>query len=48
MPSFNELFIKLKTCYREQLLLSTDTSKEEEFRKIGYIGFKKIFESAPL
>ena len=47
MPSFNELCIKSKTCYREQLLLSTDTSKEEEFKK-NWLGSKKIFESAPL
>ena len=39
MPSFDELCIKLKTCYREQLLLSTDTSKEEEFKK-NWLGFK--------
>ena len=42
-PSFNELIMKLKICYQEQLLLKIDEGKEEEFRK-NWSGFSKPFE----
>ena len=47
MPSFNELCTKLKVCYEEQLLLSTNINKEVEFKK-NWLGFKKLFEPVPL
>ena len=43
-PSFNELIMKLKICYQEQLLLSIEACKEDEFRK-NWSGFSKPFES---
>ena len=43
-PSLNELILKLKTCYQEQLLLSINAGKEDEFRK-NWLGFSKPFES---
>ena len=42
-PSFNDLIMKLKICYQEQLLLSIDSGKEDEFRK-NWSGFSKPFE----
>ena len=47
IPNFKELCTKLKTCYDEQLLLSTNISKEEEFKK-NWLGFKKLFEPVSL
>ena len=47
IPNFKELCTKLKICYDEQLLLSTNISKEEEFKK-NWLGFKKLFEPVSL
>ena len=38
--------MKLKLCCQEQLLLSIDTGKEEEFRK-NWSGFSKVFKTDP-
>ena len=43
-PSVNEFILKLKACYQEQLLLSINTGKEEEFRK-NWAVFSKPFDS---
>ena len=43
-PSFNELILKLETCYQEQFLLSMNAGKEDKFRK-NWSGFSKLFES---